>query len=158
MVLCSYQNQIYEALGDVEQTAKMVDKDQINEIGKIILDHEYEEDVCVIIAHRHFNLAQDEAMLETLEGKSRVSRPVSWENIASMGAFPNVITCTRENQWYPVGYGTRTSETRPCSEKEFTEGIPTTYSFARGKNGQVEQGCNRGCRPTQAGHVIVHIG
>uniref|UniRef100_A0A914D746 Uncharacterized protein n=1 Tax=Acrobeloides nanus TaxID=290746 RepID=A0A914D746_9BILA len=192
----------------------MVDKKQINGVGKIILDYGYEEDVCVILAHRHFGLARNETMLEKLEGDAWVAKPIDIELLEQLGAFPNLLICMGDSKWYPVGYGigdnnalnawadteflnkienyliknelqdklmlgarsakeekekgvkfmeynyeeTRTSETRPCADFEFANGLPTTYAFTRNINGEPEKLCLRVCVPAIAVHVHTHVG
>ncbi|KAI6219189.1 hypothetical protein M3Y99_01669100 [Aphelenchoides fujianensis] len=105
MVLCEYNSQAYDVLGNIDVVSKQVDREQLTEIGKIILAHGYEQDVCVIVAHRHFNLDPKEAMLERMEGDTRLAEPEMLETIGSLeGACPNVIVCNG-GKWFPVGYG-----------------------------------------------------
>ena len=54
---------------------------------------------------------------------------------------------------------TRTSETRPCAESKFKNGLQTTFSFALNENGEVEQFCRRACQPIgEHTHAYIHVG
>uniref|UniRef100_A0A914QRI8 Uncharacterized protein n=1 Tax=Panagrolaimus davidi TaxID=227884 RepID=A0A914QRI8_9BILA len=104
MTLCEYKSDVYDSLGDVAKMAEMVTKDEINGIGKIILENGYANQVMVALAHRHHDLASNEVMLEQKESDVRVSKPVESKNLP-INAFPNIIFYGGNDKWYPIGYG-----------------------------------------------------
>jgi hypothetical protein len=87
----------------------------------------HHRDVAVIKAHRHFDLAPSEAMVETQEGDQLfVSRPVLVEKLLLLppekegdeatAAVPNVIALMPEDddtssgrRWFPVNFGNLSS-------------------------------------------------
>jgi hypothetical protein len=104
MTLCEYKSDVYDSLGDVAKMAEMVTKEEINGIGKIILENGYGNQVMVALAHRHHDLASNEVMLEQKEKDVRVSKPIESKNLP-INAFPNIIFYGGNNNWYPIGYG-----------------------------------------------------
>uniref|UniRef100_A0A914Y514 Uncharacterized protein n=1 Tax=Panagrolaimus superbus TaxID=310955 RepID=A0A914Y514_9BILA len=105
MILSPYNNKIYDALGSVTKVSKIVDEKEINGVGKIIIDYGYEKSVMVTLAHRHFDLADNEVMLETTYGDIRVAKPVVIEQLSAFGVQPVLLACINDSDWCPVGYG-----------------------------------------------------
>ncbi|KAI1709898.1 hypothetical protein Ddc_13661 [Ditylenchus destructor] len=105
MLLCEYQPDVYQSLGDLKEVWKQVDKEMIKGLGEIVLKHGYENDACVMIEHRHFDLAANEAMLEEQVGEDRIAKPVLLEEIYAKGAHPTMFHCSEDGKWSPVGFG-----------------------------------------------------
>uniref|UniRef100_A0A914YJX0 Uncharacterized protein n=1 Tax=Panagrolaimus superbus TaxID=310955 RepID=A0A914YJX0_9BILA len=155
----------------------------------------------VTLAHRHFDLADNEVMLETTYGDIRVAKPVDIEQLSAFGVQPVLLACINDSDWCPVGYGideislpawkdqkflkdvgayltknhlhdklllttrslqdekkmdgfqyletnhkaTRTSKVELVEEKDLKNSVETTFGFARGPHGEVEQRCNNWC-------------
>uniref|UniRef100_A0A914Q5I4 Uncharacterized protein n=1 Tax=Panagrolaimus davidi TaxID=227884 RepID=A0A914Q5I4_9BILA len=107
MVLSSYDYTVYDSLGEVEDISKLVKTEDIRDVGKILLDFNYEQDVSIAIAHRHFDLKASEVMLETHSDDCRIAKPVDYISLSSAeDVYPNDIACNKDGIWHPVGYGT----------------------------------------------------
>jgi hypothetical protein len=63
----------------------------------------------VAIAHRHFDLQQDEVMVEneTMENDSKVltTRPHLIDEINDDEFKPTVVVCSNAGVWHPIAYG-----------------------------------------------------
>uniref|UniRef100_A0AC34GDC8 Uncharacterized protein n=1 Tax=Panagrolaimus sp. ES5 TaxID=591445 RepID=A0AC34GDC8_9BILA len=123
MILSPYNNKVFDALGSVKAVSKMVDEKQINGVGKVIIDHGYENSVMVTLAHRHFDLTDNEVMLETPYGDIRVATPVDIEQLSSFGAQPVLLACTKDNSWHPVGYGVDVISSPAWKDQEFLKDV-----------------------------------
>uniref|UniRef100_A0A914PDZ9 Uncharacterized protein n=1 Tax=Panagrolaimus davidi TaxID=227884 RepID=A0A914PDZ9_9BILA len=104
MALKHYSPLMYMSLGnDVIKASKMVTPEEIFGLGKVIIKHNLEENVCVAIAHRHFDLDDNEVMYEIAESGKRIAEPRRFEELQD--AQPCLLTCDINGKWYPVGYG-----------------------------------------------------
>ncbi|KAI1722693.1 hypothetical protein Ddc_06865 [Ditylenchus destructor] len=102
-MISDYSHAVYQALGKIEEVAQAIDLKLVREIGGIIVKHAHEQNICVVLAHKHFDLNSSEGMLETQVGDERVSKPERLENILDSGAHPNVIAF-RDGKWSPVSF------------------------------------------------------
>uniref|UniRef100_A0AC34FUI8 Uncharacterized protein n=1 Tax=Panagrolaimus sp. ES5 TaxID=591445 RepID=A0AC34FUI8_9BILA len=126
MVIASYKSMIYGQLGEVTAIAKMVNEQQIRGLGKVIAGHGYSDDVLAVIAHKHFNLADNEAMLETTVGDARISKPAELSMIDASNAKPNLISCNGDNTWYPVSFDAESKKMpKAFTDIEFLQNVST---------------------------------
>lgn len=66
----------------------------------------YYQTVAVALAHRHFDLSNDEAMLEVEKNPHEyVATPELLTKIANIGVYPTVIKYGDDGRWYPITYG-----------------------------------------------------
>lgn len=105
MVLKQYNNAIYDQLGEVLETSKLVKEQDILNLGKIIRKYGYEGAVGVAIAHRHFDLGPDEAMMETTKPNLSVTQPYRLAEIEKLGGIPTAFKYGEDGWWYPIQYG-----------------------------------------------------
>lgn len=73
----------------------------------IFFRYGYGNDVCVVIAHRHFELYDTEVMYEVVDSDCRISQPRPLSEVHADKAQPNLLSCGLNGFWYPVGYGKR---------------------------------------------------
>jgi len=70
--------------------------------------HGHEQEVVAIKAHRHFDLSDDEAMLEEPAKDCPLgsdTRPVLLQRIAELEAKPSVLALAPNGHWSPVQFG-----------------------------------------------------
>ena len=58
----------------------------------------------VIIAHRHFDLSTEEAMVERENQEALISKPALLSEIKQLKAKPNTIALAVNGTWFPVNY------------------------------------------------------
>uniref|UniRef100_A0AC35EQS6 Uncharacterized protein n=1 Tax=Panagrolaimus sp. PS1159 TaxID=55785 RepID=A0AC35EQS6_9BILA len=103
MSVKEYNPAVYNLLGDLKVTSEAVTIQDIFLLGKIIQKHNYSDKVCVVIAHRHHDLNDNEVMYEVIDSERRISEPRLLSNVAGK-AQPNLLSCGPDGAWYPVGY------------------------------------------------------
>ncbi|KAE9547707.1 hypothetical protein FO519_009083 [Halicephalobus sp. NKZ332] len=123
MVLGPYNHSVYDSLGEVSIISKEVQKSDIDELGRIILRNAYEKSVSIIIAHRHFDLQPEEAMLEEANGLVRLSKPYPLKEIEDKGATPNILKCTSDGEWFPVGYELSVGQEMSWKDENFLKEV-----------------------------------
>ncbi|KAI1701504.1 hypothetical protein DdX_16047 [Ditylenchus destructor] len=134
MILCEYQPDVYQSLGDVEEVSKQVDNEMIKGLGDIVLMHNHGDDVNVMVAHRHFDLEENEAMLEEQVGEDRIAKPVPLKEIYKKGAYPDLFHCSKDGKWSPVGFGLdKDVNLAPWSDEAFLQEVGN-YLILNGLN------------------------
>uniref|UniRef100_A0AC35GUQ0 Uncharacterized protein n=1 Tax=Panagrolaimus sp. PS1159 TaxID=55785 RepID=A0AC35GUQ0_9BILA len=104
MSVKAYNPVIYQKLGNIGAQSKVITRQDIDGLGKIIVKHGYGNYVCVVIAHRHFDLDDSEVMYEVVDSDCRISQPRPLVDILAEKAQPNLLSCSFDGFWYPVGY------------------------------------------------------
>ena len=93
---------IYTAREEWEKT-----KDSIEILGDIIVKHGLNNDVGIVLLHRHFDITEDEILVEQVDSKQSVTQPILIAD-ADPNVIPHSFMLLPTSKWAPYEF------TAPC--------------------------------------------
>ncbi|CAF2117448.1 unnamed protein product [Rotaria magnacalcarata] len=106
-MLCDYDGETFSALHHYNDAKMFVNSDAvkvgIDELGKVITENGLETDVGVCLLHKHFDMSDDEILLEIpLDGASKLS-PVNRAALKSE-ILPYMWKMNKHSRWTPLEF------------------------------------------------------
>ena len=119
-MLCAYNTNEFAGLPHYQQAKNKVGlntiKMAIDELGNIIVLHGFELEVGVCLLHKHFDLNNDEILLETIHDNTSKVSPVSRSAIQD-DILAYMWKMNKNKTWSPLEFAYSTQQMRNSFEK-----------------------------------------